>query len=50
LRITCYYGDYPEMGYIYLKPSAVDKEAIEAENEIAEHMNPEKIRIWQRYG
>ncbi len=33
------------MGYITLKPPAVDKEATEAENEITEHMNPEKIII-----
>jgi hypothetical protein len=45
MRITCYYGSHPDMGYIYLKPSAVVTQATEAENEIAEHMNPEKIII-----
>jgi hypothetical protein len=45
LRLTCYYGSHPDMGYIYLKPPVVDQKVPESENEIAKYMIPEQIII-----
>jgi hypothetical protein len=47
LKITCYYGDHSDMGYISLKP-ILENQFDEYEwnkNEIAQHVQPDQITI-----
>lgn len=45
MKITCYYGSYADMGYIYLQPSDFPTINLESENELAQHINIHQISI-----
>ncbi|MGF7050697.1 hypothetical protein J2T13_005247 [Paenibacillus sp. DS2015] len=45
MRITCFYGSSPGMGYIYLNPPAVEQTVLESENELSKHIIPDQISI-----
>lgn len=46
MRITCYYGNGIDMGYIYLKPGADEFDEYDlSKNEINKHVNPDQIII-----
>ncbi|NHN34679.1 hypothetical protein [Paenibacillus agricola] len=47
MKITCYYGDHSDMGYISLKPVSENQfdEYEWSKNEISQHMQPDQITI-----
>ncbi|NHN29626.1 hypothetical protein [Paenibacillus agricola] len=47
MKITCYYSDHSDMGYILLKPRLEDQvdEFESSKNEITHHLQPEQITI-----
>ncbi|MBD2872555.1 hypothetical protein [Paenibacillus arenilitoris] len=45
MRITCYCDQSSNMGYIYLQPPAVIRNAIETENKLNNYLNPNQISI-----
>ncbi|OME26359.1 hypothetical protein [Paenibacillus odorifer] len=46
MRITCFYGDHSDMGYIYLTPPIhEDKTAYWSRNEISQYVSEEKLSI-----
>lgn len=45
MRITCYYDHSCDMGYIYLRPPAVEKKDTETENELFKYLKPDQINI-----
>lgn len=46
MRITCHYGDYSEMGYIYLKPPKEEFDTNKKNrNEITKHVDTNQLNI-----